>query len=86
TLALIASVILASMTGRWWFDSRRLRALLAGMGILTLAVAYLGRRSVMAFSPTLDAMYIGSVGLLGIMLVGGLRLSKGSVTKNGGAE
>ena len=75
TLALIASVILAVVVSRWWFDSRRLSLLLGFAGVLTLAVAYLGRRSVMAYSPVLDRMYLVSVALLGVALLGALRLS-----------
>lgn len=74
TLALIASVILAVVVSRWWFESRRLDLLLASAGVLTLAVAYLGRRSVMAFSPVLDGMYLVSVALLAVALLGALRL------------
>jgi cytochrome c oxidase assembly protein subunit 15 len=75
TLALILSVILVSMTGRWWFESRMLAVVLGAVGVLTLGVAYLGRRSVMAFSPTLDSMYIGSAVLLAVALVATLRLT-----------
>jgi cytochrome c oxidase assembly protein subunit 15 len=75
TLGLIASVILVSMTGRRRFEGRRMGAVLLGVGALTLAVAYLGRRSVMAFSPTLDSAYLGSVALLGVVLLGALRLT-----------
>ena len=75
TLGLIASVILAVVVSRWWFESRRLSFLLASAGVLTLAVAYLGRRSVMAYSPILDGMYLVSVALLGVALLGALRLS-----------
>lgn len=75
TLALIASVILAVIASRWWFESRRLSLLLASASVLTLAVAYLGRRSVMAYSSVLDGMYLVSVALLGIALLAALRLS-----------
>jgi len=75
TLGLIASVILTVVVSRWWFESRRLSFLLASAGVLTLAVAYLGRRSVMAYSPVLDGMYLVSVALLGVALLGALRLS-----------
>ncbi|MCX2818100.1 cytochrome oxidase assembly protein [Haladaptatus sp. F3-133] len=75
TLALILSVILVSMTGRWWFESRMLAVVLGAVGVLTLGVAYLGRRSVMAFSPMLDSMYIGSAVLLAVALVATLRLT-----------
>ena len=75
TLGLIASVILAVVVSRWWFESRRLSFLLASAGVLTLAVAYLGRRSVMAYSSVLDGMYLVSVALLGVALLGALRLS-----------
>ena len=74
TLGLIASVILTVVVSRWWFESRRLSFLLASAGVLTLAVAYLGRRSVMAYSPILDGMYLVSVALLGVALLGALRL------------
>jgi cytochrome c oxidase assembly protein subunit 15 len=75
TLGLIASVILTVVVSRWWFESRRLSFLLASAGMLTLAVAYLGRRSVMAYSPVLDGMYLVSVALLGVALLGAFRLS-----------
>jgi len=76
TLALIASVILAIVVSRWWFESRRLSLLLASTGVLTLAVAYLGRRSVMAYSSVLDGMYLASVALLAVALVEALHLTR----------
>jgi cytochrome c oxidase assembly protein subunit 15 len=85
TLGLIASVILAAMVSRWWFDNRRLNLVFAVGGVLTLTVAYLGRRSVMAFSPTLDSMYLVSVGLLSVALIGALRVSSVLDAKEAGA-
>lgn len=82
TLALIASVILGVMASRWWFESRRLDVALAAAVVLTPVVAYLGRRSVMAFSPALDRMYLVSVALLGAVLLGALRLTSVSETQN----
>jgi cytochrome c oxidase assembly protein subunit 15 len=82
TLSLIASVILGVMASRWWFESRRLDVALAAAVVLTPVVAYLGRRSVMAFSPALDRMYLVSVALLGVVLLGALRLTSVSETQN----
>ena len=82
TLALIASVILGVMASRWWFESSRLDVALAAAVVLTPVVAYLGRRSVMAFSPALDRMYLVSVALLGVVLLGALRLTSVSETQN----
>lgn len=81
TLSLIASVILGVMASRWWFESRRLDVALAAAVVLTPVVAYLGRRSVMAFSPALDRMYLVSVALLGAVLLGALRLTSVSETQ-----
>lgn len=58
TLALITSVIVATMVGRWRFDDRPLLGLLAGTTVLAIAVTYLGRRAVMTFSPALDQLYL----------------------------
>lgn len=58
TLALITSIIVATMVGRWHFDDRRLLGLIGCAGVMALAVAYLGRRTVMTYSSTLDTLYI----------------------------
>ncbi|ELY95940.1 MULTISPECIES: hypothetical protein [Natrialba] len=58
TLTLIAASIVATMTGRWRYDDRTLVGLLTGTTVLALAVAYLGRRAVMTYSPVLDQFYV----------------------------
>lgn len=75
TLALLASVFLATMVTRWEFKGSLPVALLLGSAVLSLVVAYLGRRAVMTFSPTLDQLYLGAVVVLGIALIGGIRMS-----------
>jgi cytochrome c oxidase assembly protein subunit 15 len=76
TLALLASVIVASLVGRWRLDDRRLSRFLVGTGLLAVVVAYLGRRTVMTFSPALDSLYLGLVGTLAVAFVAGLRWSR----------
>jgi len=76
TLALLASVIVASLVGRWRLDDRRLSGFLVGTGLLAVVVAYLGRRTVMTFSPALDSLYLGLVGTLAVAFVAGLRWSR----------
>jgi cytochrome c oxidase assembly protein subunit 15 len=75
TLALIASVVLAVMVGRWRSESRRLHALLGAAAVFAVVVAYLGRRSVMAFSPTLDGLYVFSAAVLAVVTAVCFRLS-----------
>ena len=72
TLALLASVLLATMVGRWRLADRRLVALLFGSGVLAYAVAYLGRQAVMTFSPLLGQLYLGLAALLLVAFVAGL--------------
>ena len=76
TLAVLASVIVATMVGRWRLGNRRLHALLFGTGGLALVVAYLGRRSVMTFSPALDQLYLVVVALLFVAFGSGIVLSR----------
>ena len=76
TLALLASVIVASLVGRWRLDDRRLSGFLVGTGLLAVVVAYLGRRTVMTFSSALDSLYLGLVGILAVAFVAGLRWSR----------
>ena len=64
TLALIASVIVATMVGRWRFDDRGLLGLVSVAAVLAIAVSYLGRQAVMTYSSTLDQLYIGLAGAL----------------------
>jgi cytochrome c oxidase assembly protein subunit 15 len=75
TLALLASVIVASLVGRWRLDDRRLSGFLVGTGLLAVVVAYLGRRTVMTFSSALDGLYLGLVGILAVAFLAGLRWS-----------
>jgi cytochrome c oxidase assembly protein subunit 15 len=72
TLALVASVVVATMVGRWRLGDRRLLALLAGSGVLALVVAYLGRRTVMTFSPVLDSLYLVAAATLLVAFVAGI--------------
>lgn len=72
TLALLASVILATLVGRWRLANRRLLALLSGSAVLAYAVAYLGRRAVMTFSPLLGRLYLGLAAVLLLAFVAGL--------------
>ncbi len=76
TLALLASVIVATMVGRWSIDDRLLVGLLAGSTVLAFAVAYLGRRSVMTYSPALDQLYLGGAALLAVAFAVGIRRSR----------
>lgn len=76
TLALLASVIVATMVGRWQFDDRQLVSLLAGSTVLAFAVAYLGRRAVMTYSPVLDQLYLIGTVLLAVAFVIGIRRSR----------
>jgi cytochrome c oxidase assembly protein subunit 15 len=85
TLALVASALVSVVVGRWRFGDRRLLALLVGGGVLALAVAYLGRRSVMTFSPLLDSLYLVAVGTLLLALVAGVLWSR-SVALSGSAS
>jgi len=75
-LALLASVIVATMVGRWHFEDRRLLGVVLGAGVLALAVAYLGRRTIMTFSPALDRLYLLVAAALLIAFVAGIRLSR----------
>lgn len=71
TLALLGSVIVATVIARWRFDDRRLVGLLLTSTGLAFAVAYLGRRAVMTFSATLDGLYlIGTLVLTVAFIVG----------------
>ena len=84
TLSLLASVIVATMVGRWTIDDRRLLGLLAGSTVLAFAVAYLGRRAVMTFSPVLDQLYIVGAVLLAVAFVIGISRSRSAA--DGGRE
>jgi cytochrome c oxidase assembly protein subunit 15 len=68
TLALVASAIVSTAVGRWRLGDRRLLALIAGSGVLALVVAYLGRRTVMTFSPLLDGLYLVAAAALFVAL------------------
>jgi len=72
TLALLASVIVATMVGRWRLADRRLLALLVGSGVLAYTVAYLGRRAVMTFSSLLGQLYLGLAAVLLVAFIAGL--------------
>jgi cytochrome c oxidase assembly protein subunit 15 len=85
TLALVTSAIVSVAVGRWRLDDRRLLGLLAGAGVLAFAVAYLGRRSVMTYSPLLDSLYLVVAGTLLVALVAGLLWSR-SVAVSGTAR
>jgi len=74
TLALIASVVLTVMV-RWGSSEWRLRYVLAGTAVLAVAVSYLGRRSVMAFSSALDAVYLGASAAIAVLFVVALLLN-----------
>jgi len=75
TLTLIASVVLATMVSSWESESLLPTVFLLGSTVLSLLVAYLGRRAVMTLSPTLDQIYMGAVVVLAVVLVGGIRIS-----------
>jgi len=75
TLALLASVFLATVVTRWEYVDLLPVALLLGSTVLALAVAYLGRRAVMTLSPALDQLYLGAVVILAVALVGSIRMS-----------
>ena len=72
TLALLSSVIVAAMVGRWQLADRRLVALLVGSGVVAFAVAYLGRRAVMTFSPALEQLYLALAVVLFVAFVAGI--------------
>lgn len=76
TLALLASVIVATMVGRWSFDDSRLLALLAGTTILAVAVSYLGRLAVMTFDPALDQLYLATTLALFVVFAVGIWQSR----------
>lgn len=76
TLTLLASVIVATMVGRWRLEDGRLIGLLSGSIVLAYVVAYLGRRSVMTFSPVLDGLYLGTVVALAVVFVVGIWRSR----------
>ncbi|WP_306058481.1 COX15/CtaA family protein [Natronococcus wangiae] len=78
TLALVSSVIVATMVGRWRFDDRPLFGLLVGSTVLALAVTYLGRRAVMTFSPALDRLYLVVASALLVAFVVGIWRSRSS--------
>jgi heme a synthase len=80
TLTLIASMIVATMIGRWRFDDGRLVGLLAGSTVLALVVSYLGRRAVMTFSPVLDQLYLVFAVVLAVALAVGIRRSRSNST------
>ena len=86
TLGLIAAVITGVMVSRWRLERRLLVPFLAAAVVLTPVVAYLGRRSVMAFSPALDRMYLVSVALLGVVLLGALWITTVSGRKDVGGS
>ena len=73
TLALLAAVIVAAIIGRRRFDTPRLTGLLTGTAALALVVAYLGRQAV---NPAFDAVYVTAVGLLFVVFVAGIGLTR----------
>lgn len=85
TLALLSSVIVAAMVGRWRLADRRLVALLFGSGVVAFAVAYLGRRAVMTFSPALELLYLALAAVLLVAFVAGI-LGNRSVTPDRSAH
>ncbi|WP_049892415.1 COX15/CtaA family protein [Natronococcus amylolyticus] len=70
TLALLASVIVAVLVGRWRFDDTALLGLLSVSAVLALVVTYLGRQAVMTYSPLLDDLYL--VTALALLVVFGV--------------
>ncbi|WP_049925843.1 cytochrome oxidase assembly protein [Halopiger goleimassiliensis] len=66
TLSLLASVVVATMVGRWRTPDRTLLGLIYGATGVAIVVAYLGRRAVMAYSATLDWLYVGLAVLLAL--------------------
>ena len=76
TLALLASVVVAVMVGRWRFGDRRLIGLLGATVVLAFTVAYLGRQAVMTFSPALDQLYLAVVLVLLVVFVAGIRWTR----------
>jgi len=82
TLALVASVVVSVMTARWRIDDRRVLGLLVGTGVLAFAVAYLGRRTVMTFSPLLDTLYLAVAAALGLAYVAGIRWSRSAASSS----
>jgi len=76
TLFLLAAVIVAAMGARLRLESGWLTSLLAVAGVLALAVAYLGRQTVMTVSPVLDGLYLGAAGVLLLVFLVGLRWSR----------
>jgi len=80
-LALLASVVVAGLIGRWRFDDRRLLGFVLGSGVLVLAVTYLGRRTVMTFNPALDSLYlVAAAGLSVAFAASILRTRTGRLT------
>jgi len=75
TLSLIGSIIFATMVGRWKYQSRRLYAALYLSGVLAVVAAYLGRQSVMTFSPSLINAYFVAVAVLAVIFVVGMSLT-----------
>jgi cytochrome c oxidase assembly protein subunit 15 len=72
TLALIASVVLATMVARWRFEGRLTLGILATSVLLALGVAYLGRRAVMTFNPALEQLYLALAVVLFVAFVAGI--------------
>lgn len=72
TLALLGSVIVATTVGRWRFADRRLLGLLLGTALLAVVVAYLGRRAVMTFDPSLQVLYLAVAAVLLVAYVTGV--------------
>lgn len=85
TLTLLASVIVATMVGRWRFNNGRLFGLLVGSAGITLAVIFLGRRAVMTFSPALDQIYLVLSVALFVTLTAGIWTSRSISTPSRGA-
>jgi heme a synthase len=86
TLTLLASVVVATMVGRWRFDDGRLLSLLAGSTVMALIVTYLGRQAVMTFSPVLDQLYLGVSLALAVAFAVGIWYSRSVATLARGAR
>ncbi|AEH37351.1 COX15/CtaA family protein [Halopiger xanaduensis] len=82
TLALLAAIIVATMGSRRRFDDRLLRWLLSGSAVLVLAVAYLGRRTVMTYSPALDGLYVALAAVLAVAFGAGIYRSRTAATRS----
>jgi len=82
TLTLLTAVIAALMLGRRDLESQRAMATLAGIGLTSFVVIFLGRRATMTLDPALDYLYlVAAAALLGLFAVG-IQLTRTAPTRH----